>query len=134
MSQAQGLQAYLTEVKALQQRLRTIRGGTGGQAKAAKNQQHALWEYYLPILKALIAIGGEATRAQIEVKFGELFQGWLQPGDETLMARGQKRWKVMIGRAKKPMLAEGFVEASNVMKWRVTDNGRKAASKKSDRS
>lgn len=132
MSQAQSLQAYLTEVNALQKRLRTIRGGSGDRAKTAKNQQHALWEYYQPILKALIAIGGEATRPQIEARFGELFQDWLQPGDEAMMARGRPRWKVMIGRAKKPMLAEGFVEAPNVMKWRVTGNGRKAASKKSD--
>ncbi len=134
MSQAQAVQAYLTEVKAMQKRLGAIRGGGGGKVKATKNQQHALWEYYQPILKALAAIGGEGTRSEIEDKFAELFPDWLQPGDQAMMSGDRPRWKVMIGRAKKPMLAEGFVEAPNVMRWRVTEDGRKAASKKPGQS
>ena len=126
--------AYLAEVKALQKRQRNLRGGTGGRVKTAKNEQHALWEYYQPILKALMAIGGEATRAQIETKFSEMLQGWFQQGDEETMAGGRPRWKVMIGRAKKTMLAEGFVEAPNIMKWSITQNGRKAAGKSLERS
>jgi hypothetical protein len=132
MTEAQNLQAYLLEAKALQKRQGSVRHGSSGIGKTPKDQQHALWEYYQPILAALVSLGGEAKRPAIEVKFQELSDGWLLPGDRESMGRGKPRWKVMIARAKKPMLAEGFVEAPNIMKWRITDNGRAAANKRLD--
>lgn len=131
LSQAQAVQAYLNEVKAVQKRLGAIRGSRRGKLMETKDQQHALWEYYEPILKALAAIGGDATRSEIEAKFAALFSDWLRPGDKSIMAGGRPRWKVMIARAKKPMLAEGFIQAPNAKRWRITENGRNVAGKKS---
>ena len=43
------------------------------------------------------------------------------------MSGGRERWKVMIRRARKPLRAEGWIENEISTKWRVTDEGRKAA-------
>ena len=71
ITQGKGSHAYLAKVQALWNRLSELRGGRGGR-KFGKNEQHALWEYYQPVIKVLVSLGGEATRAQIEAKFGEL--------------------------------------------------------------
>lgn len=128
MSEAQNLQSYLAEVKSLQQRLGRRRSDSTGGTKTARNDQHALWEYYQPILKALISLGGEAKRPAIEEMFCELADGWLLAGDKQSMARGQPRWKVMIGRARRSLKAEGFVEDVDLLRWRITAQGRKIAS------
>ena len=133
MAQGQEIHTFLAEIQALQKRVADLRDG-GSDGKLGKGERHALWEYYQPILKSLISLGGEATRAQIEAKLVELFGNWLQLGDEARMARGRPRWQVMIARAKKPMLKEGFVEAPNMMKWRITESGRKAAGRSLERS
>jgi hypothetical protein len=116
----------------LQKRLNGLGKGESGEDNP-DGMQHALWEYYQPILRTLIAIGEDANRSQIEEKFGELYRDWLKPGDEVLMSSGKPKWQVMIGRAKKPMQAEGFVEAPTAFIWSITDAGRKAANRK-DRS
>ena len=58
-------------------------------------------KFYHPILKALVALGGEARRDGIEAYFESSFADKLLPADLKLMVRGVPRWKVMIKRARK---------------------------------
>ena len=52
---------------------------------------------------------------------------FLQIADRNPMSGGRERWKVMIRLARKPLRAEGWIENEISTKWRVTDEGRKAA-------
>ena len=97
-----------------------------------QSQGHApestpLWEFYRPILRALDSLGGEATRQEIERRVEPELAGLLKAGDSKVMARGNPRWKVMIRRARQPMIREGFLETSKGSRWRITAAGRRAA-------
>ena len=110
--------------------LRTWRGLSGRSAKTAgtsKGETTPLWAYYQPILKAIVAQGGECARDDIETAFEKSSDGFLQPGDRRLMSGGRERWKVMIRRARKPLKAEGWIAQSSGVRWKITDSGRKAA-------
>ena len=87
-----------------------------------------LWQYFQPILKALVEAGGEARRSELEPLFSKHFEHTMKPGDEYPMARGRTRWQVMVRRARKPMVAEGWLEPGVGKIWRVTEKGRRAAS------
>lgn len=119
------VQEYLASVQALRRRLRELRAVSG--KKAAKDEAHALWEYYQPILQTIVALDGEATRHEIEDRFASLFGEWLKPGDSAVMARNRPRWKLMIQRARPQMIKEGFLEDSREHGWRLTPEGREAA-------
>ena len=51
----------------------------------------------------------------------------VKEGDFTTNGRGVPRWKVMVGRAKKHMIAEGFVTRENLLRWKITNKGEQAA-------
>ncbi len=134
--QAQKIQAFRAEVKALPVRLKALRGGDGGGCKkqSGSGEQRALWEYYQPVLKTLDALGGEARRSDIEAKFAELFDRWLLEGDRTAMGQGKARWKVMIARSRKALRSEGFIEDVNMFTWGITKEGRKIAAQEPKQS
>lgn len=123
---AQAIAAFGNEVAALGNRWREIRS-TGKGQKKRKDVQTPLWEFYRPILQALISLGGETTRKEIEEKLEGTLTGSLKEGDFVTNTRGVPRWKVMVGRARKPMIAEGFVTAENLLRWRITSKGKQAA-------
>lgn len=51
----------------------------------------------------------------------------LLPGDRRAMARGRERWRIMIQRARKQLVAEGWIENRSGLSWRITDAGRRTA-------
>ena len=53
----------------------------------------------------------------------------LQPGDLEPVSKGRERWRVMVQRARRPMVGEGWIEARPLKVWRITDDVRKAAAK-----
>jgi hypothetical protein len=62
--------------------LRAWRGLSGRGAKtagASKGETTPLWAYYQPILKAIVALGGECARDDIETAFQKSSDGFLQP-------------------------------------------------------
>ena len=87
-----------------------------------------LWQYFQPILKALVEAGGEAQRSELELLVSQYLEPTMKPGDEDPLARGRIRWQVMVRRARKPMVAEGWLEPGAGKIWRVTEKGRRAAS------
>jgi hypothetical protein len=126
LEQAKQVQQFSDELRAFQKRLGQLRGGNVGP-KPPKNERHAEWEYYQPLLQCLSDIDGDVTREQIEKLFEQRFNSWLKSGDRVAMRRGEPRWTVMIRRSKKHLIAEGFVVAPNHLTWRITPAGRKAA-------
>jgi hypothetical protein len=131
---AEALAAKGREIRQFMQQadelLRTWRGLSGRSAKtagASKGETTPLWAYYQPILKAIVAQGGECSREDIEAAFQKSSDGFLRPGDRLLMSGGRERWKVMIRRARKPLKSEGWISQTSGMTWKITEAGRKAA-------
>jgi hypothetical protein len=120
------IQGFQVEMDALLGRWRTIT--TGNQAERNEESDTTpLWKFYHPILKALVALGGEARRDGIENYFESTFADKLLPGDLKPMVGGIPRWKVMVKRARKPMMKECFLEDGNVKLWRISREGRRVA-------
>lgn len=116
--------AYRAEVESLHMRWREIKGAGERSPKA---EQTPLWEYYQPILQALVDLGGVARVAELEQAVGHLMNNRLAEGDLKTMARGRARWQVMIRRARKHMVKEGLLEDETGLEWKITSTGRKAA-------
>lgn len=109
------LRQFQEEVDALRKRWREVSGGGGAVAKKAATP---LWTYYQPILQALAQAGGECPRSDLESRVERLMGASLKAGD---------RWQAMIRRARKPLVAEGWIEANTGKLWRITPSGRRAA-------
>ncbi len=117
--------SFDVEVETLQERWRSLRGGrTSGGAKGDKTP---LWEYYRPILQALVSSNGRASTAELLTHLEPLVAKALKPEDLETMSNGRPRWQVMVRRARRPMKKEGFIEADGGKEWRITSTGRKAA-------
>ena len=121
---AKSVDTFRVEVESLHTRWKEIKGGPQGTAKAPRTP---LWEYYQPILQALVDLGGAAGVAEIESAVGLLVKGRLVEGDLSIMANGRARWQVMIRRARKHMVKEGLLDSDTGMDWKITQQGRKAA-------
>lgn len=93
----------------------------------SKNEITPLWEYYRPILQILEELGGNAKREDIiksiEPRVLELFKN----GDMLINSNGLPKWKNMIRKAKKPMIAEGFLDGNAKGFWKITAQGRQTA-------
>ncbi len=120
------IQGFQVEMDALLARWRVVTSGNQSEGEE-KGETTPLWKFYHPILKALIALGGEARRDGIEAYFESSFADKLLPADLKLMVRGVPRWKVMIKRARKPMMKEGFLDGGNIKLWRISREGRRVA-------
>ncbi len=114
------------EAKSLLNKWKSLRspGQKGGKAKG---KETPLWEFYRPILQALAALGGIASRNDIESKIEETIRGNLKDGDLALNAQGVPRWKIMVRRARKHMIKEGFITGEIPFKWKITSKGDQAA-------
>lgn len=118
------IRQFQDEVDALRKRWREVSGGGGG---GGKNAVTPLWGYYQPILLALAQAGGETRHAELEARVDRLMGTTLQAGDRTPASRGRQRWQVMMHRARKPMVAEGWIDKASHKLWRLTEAGRRAA-------
>ncbi len=122
---AKAICEFGNEVNALHGRWRGLRL-RGHESTNKKDNRTPLWEFYRPILQTLVALGGEASRKEIEDKLEGAIQGTLKEGDLVANARGVPRWKIMVGRARQHMIAEGFVTGENLLRWKITNKGEQA--------
>ncbi len=99
----------------------------GSVRSPAPKERTPLWEYYRPILQALIANGGNANATDIEPVVEQAMGEKLKPGDRDALGDGKPRWKVMIKRARRHMAKEGWIEANAGPEWRITKEGQIAA-------
>ena len=123
---AKAISDFGNEVKTVHGRWKSLRSA-GHKPRLKKGSQTPLWEFYRPILQALAALGGNATRKEIEAKLEDVIGGSLKEGDCVTNTRGIPRWKIMVGRARKHMIAEGFVTGENLLRWKITNKGEQAA-------
>jgi hypothetical protein len=131
-SGAQGLASTGTEIQAFRAELESLRKrwgeiGGGNKEKDEKDSATPLWGYYQPILQALVNVGGEARRPDIEPQVEQLMKQNFQPGDHDPMSRGRSRWQIMIKRAHRHLIKEGWLENGAGKIWKITATGRQAA-------
>jgi hypothetical protein len=133
VSKAREIQQFDVEIAELRPRWRQI--VTGGSARAGKNPTTPVWKYYQHVLRAIAAAGGSLALTDIEEAVGKSMAGTFQPGDISAGPRGKERWRVMVQRSRKHLVAEGWLEKRPAKVWRITEAGRKAAERpaKSDR-
>ncbi len=115
---------FWKEIETVRSHWRELRGKskTGGAPEKPKTP---LWRYYAPTLRALIELGGTATREDIERHIESKPSLAFAEGDLAPLG-GRPRWKVMIQRSLRPMLKEGFLQREKRL-WKITPAGRKAA-------
>jgi len=123
-AQGKEIRQFQTEVEALRKRWREVCGAEGRETKRPTTP---LWAYYQPILQGLVEAGGACRRTDLEAHMERLMSASLQPGDRVPTARGRERWRVMVRRARKPLITEGWIEGGGGKLWRITDVGRRAA-------
>ncbi len=124
-AKGRAMMEFQADLDALRKKWRELRGfGDDGRRIGNRTPQ---WQYYHPILQALVELGGEAPRSEIEPVVERLMARVLQAGDRALNARGHQRWQVMIRWARKHLVSEGWLEADRGRVWRITDAGREAA-------
>lgn len=116
--------AFGAEVEGLQSRWLDLQEYT---SKELTIERTPLWEYYKPILLALVELGGEATLSQVEDKVEPILGGVLNPGELSMMSGDKLSWKRAVRRARSHMVKEGFLEDHSGLRWRITDQGRQIA-------
>ena len=120
------IQEFRGRIRELRREWKELRTGKADNGEV-RGKSTPLWAYYQSILRALVEAGGAARRTALEPVVRKLLQDTVQPGDDEPLARGQARWQVMIRRARKPMVAEGWLEPGVGPTWRITDSGRRSA-------
>jgi hypothetical protein len=118
---------FLGSVEALDREWRTLARGSaavGGKPSPARLPQ---WEYYQPILQALVELGGEGRKVDFEPVVERLLAGRLQATDRELMSGNRERWRVMVHRARRHLRTEGWIMDGLGAAWRITADGRRAA-------
>ena len=118
------IRQFQAEVDELRKRWRAV---CGGGSRGAKKSATPLWSYYQPILQALVQAGGECRGADVEARVERSMSASLQAADRDIMAGSRERWRVMVKRARRPLIAEGWIEDRAGSAWRITDAGRRAA-------
>jgi Mrr N-terminal domain len=95
----------------------------------AKQSNTPLWVYFQPILQALVRAGGECRRADLEARVEGLISA--SPAERDLRAwpASRDQWRLMIQRARRHLVNEGWIENRPGPIWRITEAGRKAAEK-----
>lgn len=127
---AQQLAARGTQIREFQAQVDALQGRWrefGDKDKSLQQATTALWMYYVPILQSLIKLGGAARRAEIEAEVERTVGPTFQPGDRAGTARGRERWRLMIRKARRSLVSEGWIEGGVGPMWKITDAGRKAA-------
>jgi hypothetical protein len=123
---AQAVKEFLSDICALENKWRALTRIAKPNNKEKKDVS-PLWEYYRPILVTLEELGGDALRNEIENAFEERNSEFLKDGDREIMNNGLPRWRIMIHRARKHMVKEGFLDGNTKGRWRITPIGRQTA-------
>ena len=123
-SKGRQMQEFQVKVHELCRAWKEIRSGATAGSDVPRTP---LWVYYQPILTALADAGGSARRSDLEPAVRIALASQLQSSDDTPMAGGKARWQVMIRRARKHMVSEGWLGTGNGPMWRITEEGRRVA-------
>ena len=78
-------------------------------------------------MKALLSVGGAATLAELEKALPPFLEGQATPADMAPGGRGVAPWKVMLKKARRPMIKERFLEPAPAKKWQLSAEGKRLA-------
>ncbi len=121
------IKAFIQEVETLRKQWKNLLR-PARKVRPVKNEKTPLWSFYQPILQALEALGGEAKRQALMDEVEKIMAPVFKENDRDSMSGGRfQRWQVMVLRARKAMVQEGWVEAGGGLVWRITNAGRRAA-------
>lgn len=111
---------FQLRLDALRREWRSIRALPNGGAD--DDEEVPLWRSYVPILQALVGLGGSASRGEL----ADHLSSSKSSSDPDAAGGSRSDWMRKLGRARRPLVHEGFLEA-NPSIWRITDAGRQAA-------
>jgi hypothetical protein len=121
------IKIFFSEIDLLRNRWSEI---SGAQDREGKGAQTPLWAYYQPVLQAIVQNGGKCLRNAVEDSVGRIMKDTFQAKDNEMLSRGRERWRVMVRRARKHLVQEGWLEDTKGKMWIVTEAGRHAAEAK----
>lgn len=84
--------------------------------------------FRIPLLRALVEFGGEATSRAVTDRVGEMMAGILNRVDREQLKsrRHQIRWRNTVSWARKELLEDGLLERSDrVGVWKISSEGRR---------
>jgi Mrr restriction endonuclease-like protein len=126
------LMGFREEIAGVEQKWKQVCGSGKAQNKASSDISLAAWQYYAPILRSLVALGGKATLSDLEAEFLRQMEPHLRVGDRSRMVAGRERWQVMIRRARKHMFKEGWLSSRSGKLWEITAAGRQVPEKQGE--
>lgn len=132
MAKGRELIGFLAEVAGIEQKWNQVCGSGQEQKSGSNDFSLAAWQYYAPIVRTLVTLGGKASLSDLEAAFFRKMEPDLRVGDRSHMAAGLERWQVMIRRARKHMVKEGWVLSRSSKLWEITAAGRLVAEKQGD--
>ncbi|MCS7165951.1 MAG: winged helix-turn-helix domain-containing protein [Candidatus Calescibacterium sp.] len=93
---------------------------------STKNKPKSMEFYIIPILEALIELGGEATVKEVLKRVYNKVKDDLSQKDRDKLKSGQIRWENTAQWARKKMVEEGLLSSSSPRGvWEITEKGKK---------
>lgn len=132
MTKGRELMVFGEEIAGVEQKWKQVCGSGEEHNKASVGVSLAAWQYYAPIVRSLVALGGKATLSDLEAEFLRQMEPHLRAGDHSHLAGTRERWQVMIRRARKHMAQEGWLLSRNSKLWEITAAGRQVAEKQDE--
>jgi hypothetical protein len=132
MAKGRELMRFREEIIGVEQKWKQVCVSGSAKTEGSKEVSIAAWQYYAPILRSLVTLNGTASLKDIEAEFLRQMNSHLRSGDRATLAGGRERWQVMIRRARKHMIKEGWLSAKSNTLWEITAAGRKVAEKQGE--
>jgi hypothetical protein len=132
MTKGRELKSFSEEIAAIERKWKQVSGSGKSQYNVTGDASLPAWQYYAPILRSLVVLGGKASLSELEAEFLRQTEPLLRVGDHSYMTGGRERWQVMIRRARKHMVKEGWISARSSKLWEITSAGRQVADKKGE--
>jgi hypothetical protein len=127
MTKGRELIAFREEIASVELKWKQLCGSGKAQTEGSGEVSLAAWQYYAPIVRSLVVLGGKASLTDLEAAFLRQMESHLRDGDRSHMAGGRERWRIMIRRARKHMLKEGWLSNKSNKIWEITAAGRQVA-------
>lgn len=132
MTKGRELIVLREEIAGVELKWKELCGSGKARNKVSGDVSLAAWQYYAPIVRSLVVLGGKASLSDLEAEFRRHMEHHLSIGDRSGMAGDRERWQVMIRRARKHMLKEGWLSNRSNKVWEITAAGRHFAESKAD--
>jgi hypothetical protein len=134
MTKARELKSFSEEIATIERKWKQVSGSGKAQDKVMGDVSLTAWQYYTPILRSLVELGGKASLSDLEAEFLRQMECHLGVADHSYMAGGRERWQVMIRHARKHMIKEGWLWNGSSNLWEITAGGQQVADKEGEQT